>query len=519
MFEYHPHLIAARGFMAAACLLLLAGCGGGDNTSSSSSSATSSSISSAASSSTSSATSSSSSSVTSSSSSSASSVPAVPTGVAATAGDTQISLTWTASSGATSYNVKRATASNGTYASVGTPITNSYNNTGLANGTPYFYVVSAVNAGGHSVDSTPVSATPVAPTPPPTTLGTWINVTPAGVNLSNVNLGSADCNYGARTVQADPVVPSNLYTLFDCQGVWKSTDYGATWSGPINTGTNGSSINGCSGGITISRSNSASAPTIYAGCIRGAGVGFWKSVDGGVSWTKYIVGVVQGREDYYAPVVDPYDDQHLLMGSHEFNPFTIVQSTNGGQSWSGVTLTSGMQGSYRSPTIFFVNTGNATSTRKTWLWLGDFGSGLGTWRTEDSGATWTKVDTNDYIGAAQLYQPNNNGAVFMAGSNGISRSTDYGQTWARVGSGTNESIVFGTSKNTYSMYGYPVGPNGSAAPSFQVASQPGTGTWVSPGTPGSMAQGPAQAAVVNNGTNSILVGAMWNSGLWRYVEP
>jgi hypothetical protein len=34
-----------------------------------------------------------------------------------------------------------------------------------------------------------------------------------------------------------------------------------------------------------------------------------------------------------------------------------------------------------------------------------------------------------------------------------------------------------------------------------------------------LVQGPAQVAVLNDGTHNILVGAMWNSGVWRYVEP
>jgi hypothetical protein len=79
--------------------------------------------------------------------------------------------------------------------------------------------------------------------------------------------------------------------------------------------------------------------------------------------------------------------------------------------------------------------------------------------------------------------------------------------------------VFGTSKNVYAMFGYPVGPGGTTDPSMQTAAQPGTGSWVQPGTPSSLVQGPAQVAVLNDGTHNILVGAMWNSGVWRYVEP
>jgi len=90
------------------------------------------------------------------------SVPAVPTALAATAGNQQVSLSWTASSGATNYYVKRASASGGPYTQVGAPTTTSYTNTGLTNGTTYFYVVSALNATGESANSSQASATPAA---------------------------------------------------------------------------------------------------------------------------------------------------------------------------------------------------------------------------------------------------------------------------------------------------------------------------------------------------------------------
>jgi endoglucanase len=87
--------------------------------------------------------------------------PAVPTGVTASAGDGQASISWNASSGATSYNVKRSTTSGGSYTTVASNVTStSYTNTGLTNGTTYYYVVSASNSAGSSVNSAQVSATP-----------------------------------------------------------------------------------------------------------------------------------------------------------------------------------------------------------------------------------------------------------------------------------------------------------------------------------------------------------------------
>jgi predicted carbohydrate-binding protein with CBM5 and CBM33 domain len=81
-------------------------------------------------------------------------VPNAPAGLAGTAGNAQVALTWTATSGATSYNVKRSLTSGGPYANVQTGVTaNSFTNTGLTNGTPYYYVVTAVNASGESAIS------------------------------------------------------------------------------------------------------------------------------------------------------------------------------------------------------------------------------------------------------------------------------------------------------------------------------------------------------------------------------
>jgi hypothetical protein len=96
-----------------------------------------------------------------------STVPSVPVGLMATAGNAQVSLSWTASNGATLYYVKRSATSGGPYAQISAPSATSYTDTGLTNGTSYFYVVSAYNSVGQSANSSEVSATPMAPSTPP----------------------------------------------------------------------------------------------------------------------------------------------------------------------------------------------------------------------------------------------------------------------------------------------------------------------------------------------------------------
>src|SRR6185312_9935994 len=93
--------------------------------------------------------------------------PAVPVGLAATSGDSQIALGWTASAGAASYNVKRSTTSGGPYTIIASPISPSYTDTALTNGDTYYYVVSAVNSAGESPNSSQVQGTPAAAAQPP----------------------------------------------------------------------------------------------------------------------------------------------------------------------------------------------------------------------------------------------------------------------------------------------------------------------------------------------------------------
>jgi len=89
-------------------------------------------------------------------------VPPAPTGLTATAGNAQVTLSWAASAGAVSYNLYRATRSGGEGA---TPVIKgitgtTYTNTGLKNGTVYYYQVTAVNAAGESAKSVEVQASP-----------------------------------------------------------------------------------------------------------------------------------------------------------------------------------------------------------------------------------------------------------------------------------------------------------------------------------------------------------------------
>ncbi len=85
-----------------------------------------------------------------------------PTAVNAVAGNAQVILTWLPVNGATSYNIYRSVTSGGEGATpIKTGVTStSYSDTGLTNGTKYYYEIAAVNGAGVSPLSTEASATP-----------------------------------------------------------------------------------------------------------------------------------------------------------------------------------------------------------------------------------------------------------------------------------------------------------------------------------------------------------------------
>ncbi|MGA3008415.1 MAG: malectin domain-containing carbohydrate-binding protein, partial [Opitutaceae bacterium] len=130
------------------------------------------------------------------------SAPPTPTGVTATAGANQVALSWSASSGATSYNVYRSTGSNGegTTAYIAGLTGTSYTDTGVTAGTTYYYKVAAVSSAGSSSQSAEVSAAPTG--------GTSV---PPNTALLQINAGGgavtpfvADMDYSAGTEFSNP---------------------------------------------------------------------------------------------------------------------------------------------------------------------------------------------------------------------------------------------------------------------------------------------------------------------------
>ena len=88
-------------------------------------------------------------------------VAPAPNTVIAQAGNGWVNLSWAPTSGAASYNVKRSNVAGGPYTILAGAFSGtSFSDLSVSNGLTYYYVVSAVNAGAESVNSTEVYATP-----------------------------------------------------------------------------------------------------------------------------------------------------------------------------------------------------------------------------------------------------------------------------------------------------------------------------------------------------------------------
>ena len=100
--------------------------------------------------------------------------PGAPTGLTATPGNGQVTVSWSVVPGAMSYKVYYSTSpiSDLTATGVRSVTVTTTTITGLTNGTPVFFRVTVTTAGGESAASNEASATPTATTTTTTTAGT-----------------------------------------------------------------------------------------------------------------------------------------------------------------------------------------------------------------------------------------------------------------------------------------------------------------------------------------------------------
>lgn len=139
------------------------------------------------------------------------SAPSAPTSLNATAGDSQVSLTWSGSAGASNYIVKRGTSSGSYPTTLSSSVTlTNYTDSTAVNGTHYYYVVYATNASGTSAASNEDDATPAA-------AGGLVSIT----NQSVSQVGSALAQRAGYRLNTSGIVESLRLTTYATLETWK----------------------------------------------------------------------------------------------------------------------------------------------------------------------------------------------------------------------------------------------------------------------------------------------------------
>lgn len=253
----------------------------------------------------------------------------------------------------------------------------------------------------------------------------------------------------------DPCNPSVVYVCVptaggnvDDEGLWRSSDAGATWELVRNFGS-------C---VNV-RVNPENPLHLYVGDgVAGGRNGLFVSMDGGKTFAipagfDRFVQEDKGVYDVYHVSPDPTDFNHVLLTFH--SPWAdgdsaVAESFDGGATFRRSKAVGGeYAGGYG--VFFLYEPSQGIGDAKTWL----FGTqGKGYYRTTDAGETWTKVsDVNMTHGGATVYY-SKEGVLYVSGDQGaVLRSTDNGQTFTTLqpsGTGSTAYLsVIGDGKRLY----------------------------------------------------------------------
>jgi photosystem II stability/assembly factor-like uncharacterized protein len=225
-------------------------------------------------------------------------------------------------------------------------------------------------------------------------------------------------------------------------GVWKTTDAGVVWT-PIFDSQRIASI----GALAVAPSD---PNTIYAGTgesdIRtdlSSGNGVYKSTDGGRTWVH--LGLEDTRQ-ISRIVVDPRDPNTVYVGAlgHAYGPNEqrgVYKSIDGGLHWTKV-LDRGPQIGIADLAICSTNPNLLFSAtwhtyRPPWSAYGTVdGPGSGLYRSQDAGKTWSPLTGNGLpdgdwgrVGIDVAPDGQRVYALISAKKSGLYRSDDGGNTW------------------------------------------------------------------------------------------
>lgn len=270
------------------------------------------------------------------------SAPASPAGLTATGGTGQMTINWSSVSNATSYNLYYATTAGVTTAS-GTKVTSvsaPYIQTGLAAGTTYYYVVTAVNSSGESAASAQASATTAAAPPLPA-----VPAAPAGViatgGTNQVTLSwspvSTATSYNIYYATASGVTKANGTKIASATspavqtGLAVGTTYYYIVTAVNSAGESAASVQVAA--VTLPATPAPTAPAAPAGVTAAGGANqatiSWPAVSGADSYNIYwstVNGVTKANGTKVASVTSPFVKTALSAGTTYYFIVTAVNS-------------------------------------------------------------------------------------------------------------------------------------------------------------------------------------------------
>ncbi len=236
--------------------------------------------------------------------------PAAPINLSAATNFGSVTLTWSASSGATNYYVKRSQSSGGPYTLVGSTTGTTYTDTTVINGTTYYYVVTASNANGESANSAEVSAHPPLPPVPDPQIG-------------YVDFPATSVPFGYTSVfhPSSSIVFNNDFPIVIVGAAGSQTFYtvGTTTnlgSIPNPTGSSSSAPSGYQDGLSQSQVSAFNLPIQLPDfTIKAIGKKSDGSPDSAVvsSRFQFVVAnpVVSGNNSAFFTITDPTANAHL----------------------------------------------------------------------------------------------------------------------------------------------------------------------------------------------------------------
>ena len=255
------------------------------------------------------------------------STPLVPTGLVATAGNAQVSLSWNASSGATSYDVKRSTTTGGPYTQISSPSSTSFTDTGLTNGTKYFYVVSASNSAGQSANSAERSATP-ALAAPATPIGLAAGAGNAQITLTwNASASATSYQLKRSTASgAETQIAAPTSTTFTDAGLANGTKYFYVVSA-VNSTAESANSNEASA-TPAAPLESPATPTALKATAGNAQVALtWNASAGATSYHVKRSTTSATETQIAAPTSSSFTDTSVTNGTKYFYEVSAVNSS------------------------------------------------------------------------------------------------------------------------------------------------------------------------------------------------